>query len=148
MVPGKPGPAESDAGERREAVAEGEESPARGREVETVVEEEDEGEDDEGVEEDADRVAAGPIVRAEEAPAAEARQDEEVERQGRERAEGRTSPVEPPEEEREGRHPDVDGLPLRLGRVEGHARAASARSRRCSSRASVKCLGASPVRRS
>ena len=105
-------------------------------------------EDDERVEEDADRVAAGPVVASEESASSEAREDEEVEREGAESAERGSPPVEPTEEKRERRHPDVDGLPFRLRRVEAHSRAASARSRRCSSSASVKCRGASPVSRS
>ena len=104
-------------------------------------EEKDERENDERIEEDADRVAAGTVVPAEERAPSEAREDEEVEREGAEGAECGSPPVEPAEEEREDGHPDVDGLPFRLGGVEPQVAAApvaSARRLRCSSRASVK----------
>ena len=148
---GRRGPAERDAAEGREAVAEGEEAPPRRREGEAVRKEEDEDEDDERVEQDADRVAARAVVRAEEGLSAEAREHEEIEREGPEGAEGSAPPVEPPEEEREDGHPDVDGLPFRLGGVEAQLAAASAACScepTCSSSASVKGRGAAPVSRS
>ncbi len=118
-VPRKNRPAEGRAEDRGGRIAEGHHGPHRGRDRQVLpAEDQDQDEHDRGVRDDP-RVAV-PGRRAIE-PAAEPRNDEQVEEQRGERAERGLLPGQPAEREREEAHPGVDRLALPLGGGDLHA---------------------------